>query len=100
MFTPARYKPLGDQQISAATLVAAQTLTVPQGANVAVIRVGSAAASSVNWRDGGGVPTALIGMPMLNTDPPLEYSANLGALQFIAATGSPILNVSYYQVFI
>ncbi len=102
MFTPARYKWLGDQQISAATLAAATALTVPAGANVAIIRVGSAAfaAASVCWRDGGNVPTALIGMPMLNTDPPLEYSASLSQIQFIASGGTPILNVVYYQVFV
>jgi hypothetical protein len=94
--TPARYKPLGFQQISAASLATVQTLTVPPGANVAIIKANVAA---VSWRDDGVAPTSAIGMQMLNTDPPLEYSGFLSALQFILVTGgSPTVNVSYYPV--
>jgi hypothetical protein len=94
MFTLARYKPLGFQQISAATLAAATPLTVPLGANVAIIK---ATVASVSWRDDGVAPTAAIGVQMLITDPPLEYSGFLGALQFILAGAGATLSVSYYQ---
>ena len=101
MFTPARYKPLaGSQLISSATLASAQTLTIPAGANVAIFRVVSAAASSVTWRDDGTAPTAATGMPALNTDPPYEYSGLLSAIQFILSSGTPTLYVSYYQAFV
>ena len=94
MFTLARYKPLGFQQISAATLASATLLTVPAGANVAIIK---ANAANVSWRDDGIAPTAAIGVLMQSTDPPLEYSGFLNALQFILVSGSPTLSVSYYQ---
>jgi hypothetical protein len=99
MFTPARYKPVGFQQISAATLAAATALTVPAGANVAIIRVG-VASTAVSWRDDGTAPTAAIGMQMLPTDDPFEYSANLAAIQFILSVGLPTLGISYYQAFV
>lgn len=86
---------LGYQQITAATLAAATPLTVPAGANFAII---AADAAEVRWRDDGVAPTASVGMPLSNTGAPLEYSGPLSKIQFIALTGSPILNVSYYKI--
>jgi hypothetical protein len=83
---------LGYQQISAATLAAATGLTIPTGASIAVVRVDTA---PVRWRDDGTAPTAAIGMQMLSTDPPFMFD-NLASLKFILASGSPVLNVSYY----
>jgi hypothetical protein len=40
--------------------------------------------------DGGGRHA------MTPTDEPFRYTANLAAIQFIAETGSPLLNISYY----
>lgn len=91
-----RSKPLGFQQITAATLATAQLLTVPAGANVALIRV-NVASSSVSWRDDGVAPTAAIGMALATTDPTFEYSGVLSVIQFILASGTPTLNISYYQ---
>lgn len=83
--------PIGYQQIT--SLSGATKLTVPEGAVLAVIRC---EAETVRWRDDGTAPTASIGMPMTPTDPPFVYTADLAAIEFIAATGSPVLNISYY----
>lgn len=84
--------PLGYQQLTVTTL---QTLTVPAGANLAIIR---GEAQTVRWRDDGTAPTASVGMTMLVADPPLIYSGDLTKLKFIAATAGGIINVNYYQI--
>jgi hypothetical protein len=89
------YEPLGYQQLTATQLASAQKLTVPAGANVALISVEVAA---VRWRDDGTAPTTSIGMYLPNGLAPFEYSGTLDAIEFIAATGSPLVNVSYYKV--
>ena len=80
----------GYQQIT--SLSAAATLTVPNGATVAVIQT---EAQNVRWRDDGTSPTASIGM-LLNTGQELVYDGNLAAIKFIEVTASAKLNVSYY----
>lgn len=85
--------PMGYQQIGAAALAAAQLLTVPAGANVALIGVDTA---PVRWRDDGTAPTATVGM-QIAIGGTLEYWGNLANIQFILASGAPVLNVSYYK---
>lgn len=92
---PLRLAPLGFQQIDATTLAAATHLTVPVGANVAVL---TALGAAVNWRDDGTAPTASVGNQLPASAPPYEYYSRLSAIQFILATGSPTLNVSYYKI--
>lgn len=92
-------RPLGYQQIVAATLVAATKLTVPApigGYNpgYAVIQC-DVASTAVRWRDDGTAPTTTVGM-ILSAGQELDYSGDLSMIQFIASTGSPILNVSFY----
>ena len=89
---PVTGRALGYQQILAATLASATNLTPPVGAKMAYI---VSEASSVRWRDDGTAPTTTIGM-LTASGGDLVYSSNLQAIQFIAATGSPILDVSYY----
>ena len=93
-----RNVPLGYQQISAATLVSATTLTVPTGATVAYIIVSATSgnAASVNYRDDGTNPTSTTGNT-LGLGQQLIYTGSLGIISFIVNTGSPILNVSYYR---
>ena len=91
--TTLRIAPLGYEQIT--SLTAAAGLTVPTGAALAIIRASTAA---VRWRDDGVAPTTSVGMPMATTDAPFEYSGNLSAIKFIAETGSPVLDVSYYRI--
>lgn len=92
MFTQ-QFAALGYQQIT--SLSSAQPLTVPTGANFAIIAADTAA---VRWRDDGTPPTATIGMHLSNTGEPLQYSGPLSSIQFIAETGSPALNISYYRI--
>lgn len=90
----AQVKPLGYQQISAATLASATKLTVPTGASSAVINV-NPTGTAVRYRDDGTAPDATHGAVVggLST---LTYNGDLSAIQFILSTGSPILDVLYY----
>ncbi len=88
---PYTYTPLGYQQIT--SLTTAQHLTPPAGATVAIVTCETAA---VRYRDDGTAPTAGIGMP-LAVGGQLTYSGSLTAIQFIAQTGNPVLDISYYK---
>ena len=83
--------PLGYQQIT--TLTTAQTLTVPAGANLALI---AAEAVDIRWRDDGTAPTASVGMQLF-LGAPQTFSGDLAALKFIQTAAGSILNVSYYS---
>ena len=86
--------PLGYQQFAAGSLATAQPLTVPAGANSALVE---AEAQGVRWRDDGTAPTATVGMPIPSGGSTTFYgAAELAALKFIAASAGAILNVSYY----
>lgn len=89
------YVPLGYQQLTSAELAEATLLTIPAGANLAVISVEGA---GVRWRDDGTMPTASVGMPIAEGAAPFVYSGTLSAIAFIAQSGSPLVNVSYYRV--
>ncbi len=93
---PTKALPLGMQQILAATLAAATPLTVPAGADFAIISV-AVASTSVSWTDNSVAPTASLGIQLANGADPFEYHGNLHALQFILSVGVPILNVAYYK---
>ena len=86
------YSPLGYQQIT--SLSSAISLTVPTGATLALIVIDSPA---VRWRDDGTAPTASVGMLLTVGQSPFQYSGNLSSIQFIASSGSPILDISYYK---
>lgn len=92
MQTSVRYTPLGYEQITG--LSAAKKLTVPTGAQAAII---TADTQDVRWRDDGQAPTGTVGMPLAK-GAPLEYSGDLGAIQFIEQTASAVLNVAYYRI--
>jgi hypothetical protein len=83
--------PLGYQQITADT--SAGSLTVPDGASIAVMGVDAA---NIRWRDDGTDPTSAIGILMRSTDLPLVYSGNLAKFRLIEVSGTPLVNVSYY----
>lgn len=85
-------KPLGYEQIT--SLSSAESLTVPNGARVALIVCED---QNVRWRDDASDPTATVGMLMKTTDEPLIYDGDLSALSFIEATASAKLNISYYK---
>ncbi len=90
----------GTYQTSAATTSSSASLTSggiptdPQG-RAPTYTILNADTAAVRWRDDGGAPTASIG----NSIPaaaPFTYSGPPAALRFIAQTGSPVLNVSFY----
>ncbi len=68
--------------------------TIPAGANLAVVTAGG----SLNWRDDGMAPTPSSGMPMLVSQPPLEYSGNLSAIKFISVSGTVSVSAALYRV--
>lgn len=90
--------PLGYCQISAAQLASAVTLktacgSVPASAHSAAITVETA---TVRWRDDGTPPTASIGNP-ISSGLGMAYTGPLNVIQFIAQSGSPVVNVAFYQ---
>ena len=90
--------PLGYCQIPAATLASAVKLltacSIPAGATMARLQAETA---NVRYRDDGAAPTASIGSLILAGNAGIFYSGSLGALQFIGASGSPVLDVSFYR---
>jgi hypothetical protein len=93
-------RPLGYQQILAATLASATHLTlpasIPNGMVVGYVVIQcDVASAAVRWRDDGTAPTTTVGM-ILSTGQELDYTGDPTMIQFIASTGSPILNVTYY----
>ncbi len=90
-------RPLGYQQISAATLAASTGFTLP--ATIAGLPVAYAVVQcnggNVRWRDDGTAPTSSVGMT-LPAGSELDYSGEMGAIRFILSTGAPILDVMYY----
>lgn len=98
-----RFVPLGYQQVT--TTTPAFTLTVPAGANAALL---NAEAVDIRWRDDGTAPTTTVGM-LLSATPAtggatgahgndLFYTGNVSKLQFIQTGAGAILNVSYYKI--
>ena len=53
--------------------------------------------ASVRYRDDGAAPTASIGSLIVSGTNPMLYTSALSALQFIAASGSPLLDVAFYR---
>ena len=85
--------PKGYQQITDCD--PAVGLTVPAGANIAVIQ---AQAFAVRYRDDGTNPTSTVGM-VLAAGTAITYTAALASIKFIdTAAGAAILNISYYEV--
>mgnify|MGYP001578587989 CR=1 FL=1 len=112
---PYTYQPLGCAQIvatstastfktlltTAATASPATSLIsdVPTGARLAVMTIDS---TNVRWMDDGQNPTTAIGLLMIATTAtlfpaPYQYSGNLADIKFIAASGSPLINVAFYK---
>jgi hypothetical protein len=93
---PSAGLPNGFQQLSVTT---AASLTVPAGTTFALITVDT---NNARWRDDGVAPTAAIGilLPTAATAlHPFVYASpkGLATLQFIAVTGTSVLNVAYYK---
>ena len=89
--------PKGFQQIT--TLTASTGLTVPEGAQIAIIQ---AEDNAVRWRDDGTAPTATVGMLLqpqaANINDTLYYQGDLDALRFIQAAATAEISVAYYAM--
>jgi hypothetical protein len=111
---PYQFQPLGCAQLAITTT--AQTLgqllttaaaaspptakfsSVPTGARTMAVVVETA---SVRWTDDGTAPTSSYGMLMTTSLSPLTgpnvYSGDLATIQFIAVSGSPVIDVAFYK---
>ena len=92
MATPYSYTPLGYVQLS--SLSSATGLgAIPAGAIMCLIACENA---NVRWRDDGTNPTSSVGM-LFSAGQEFQYSGNLAAIKFIAVSGSPVLDVTFYR---
>lgn len=91
-------RPMGYQQLTNAQLQASIGLTLP--ANAGLLGVGFAMVQcqggTVRWRDDGTAPTAAIGMTIASGGE-LDYVGEMSAIRFITASGTPIVDISYYE---
>jgi hypothetical protein len=91
--------PLGYCQITATPLSSATKLSscsggIPTGATMIAVQAETA---NIRYRDDGTPPTASVGQLLVTGQNPMLYTGTLSAIQFIAATGSPVLDVSFYR---
>lgn len=84
------FKSLGYQQVT--DLTAAVGLTVPAGADLALLQV---TGQNVRWRDDGTNPTTTVGMVLTAAGDPYPYSGDLTKIKFIEVSASAVLNVTY-----
>jgi hypothetical protein len=75
-----------------ASLTTAKSLTVPEGALIALIQ---AEGADIRWRDDGTAPTAGVGM-FLGNGQTLQYTGNLQTIKLIGVAAGATLNVSFY----
>lgn len=87
---PYNFTPLGYQQI---TVSALSTLTIPTGAIFAYLTVET---SPIRYRDDGTAPTSTVGYPVA-VGTQLYYAGTLSAVQLIAQSGTPVVDVLYYK---
>jgi len=87
----------GTYQLSASNTASSASVTsggVPPSATMAYLQAETA---DVRWRDDGGAPTASIGNIAVHGIPGVLYSGTLSQIQFIALSGSPLLDVAFYR---
>lgn len=53
--------------------------------------------AAVRYKDDGSAPTSSIGVELPFGTAPFTYSGTLSAIQFIAATGSPVIDAAFYR---
>ena len=93
--------PLGYCQFtvtSSAQTLAQLSCTVPARAAYAAIAVETVGA---RMRDDGTAPTASVGFPLTPTSSTVPfymgYQSNFSAMQFIAQSGSPVVDILFYD---
>ncbi len=95
--TPANWKPKGFQHLTTGAIISAASLTVPNGANIALLRI--ADTGNIRYRDDGVDPTTTVGMVagVTNEKQPLLLRGDLSAIRMISSSGSPNVEVLYYS---
>lgn len=91
-----RLLPKGYQQLSLSSAAIA-TLTVPAGAQVALITVST---NAVRFRDDGSNPSTTTGvlLPVTTAGLPFEYAGALAALAFSWTGANATIDISYYAI--
>ena len=87
----------GTYLLSAANTTSSASVTtggIPPGATMAFLQAETA---DIRYRDDGGAPTASIGNLLVHGIPGIFYAGTLAQLQFIALSGSPLLDVAFYR---
>lgn len=96
-----QYQSAGTSQfISAGTLASATPLTLPTTIQTPTSAMICVETAGVRYRDDGTAPTASVGIPLVpvsSTVPTCNmYFGPLSKIQFIAISGSPTMDISYY----
>ncbi|MGO9049543.1 MAG: hypothetical protein ACLP19_05240 [Xanthobacteraceae bacterium] len=85
--------PLGFSELMVSTSAVGFS-AVPTNADMVFV----VAEGTGRWRDDGTVPSVTSGALITPTQPPLQYSGDLGAFRVIAASGTISLGCSFYQL--
>lgn len=89
-------RPVGYKQItSLATAVGLTLPNAPAGTQIGAAIIQNNTTGTVRWRDDGTAPTSTVGM-LIPAGGELDYFGEMTAIQFVSASGSPILDISYY----
>lgn len=87
----------GTYLLSAINTASSSSLTsggIPVGATMAFLQAETA---DVRYRDDGAAPSAALGNIVVHGIPGILYTGSLSALQFIALSGSPLLDIGFYR---
>ena len=87
----------GTYLLSASNTTSSASVTtggIPPGATMAFLQ---AEVADIRYRDDGGAPTTAIGNLIVHGIPGLFYAGTLSQLQFIGASGSPLLDIAFYR---
>jgi hypothetical protein len=87
----------GTYNLSAANTASSASSTsggIPPGATSAFLQ---AEVADIRYRDDGGAPTTAIGNLIVHGIPGILYTGTLSKMQFIGASGSPLLDVAFYR---
>lgn len=80
--------------VTTATLLST-ACNIPAGSKYFAISVDTA---NVRYRDDGVAPTASSGVQWASTaTAPFWYAGQLSAIQLVAVSGSPVINVAFYR---
>lgn len=87
--------PFCQQTITSTATLLSTFCNIPVDARYALITIDTA---NVRYRDDGGAPTATAGIQLASSaTTPYWYTGRLSAMQLIAVSGSPVINVLFYK---